>query len=204
MLKKHKSLFKALSFLCILSLILSLVPPAGIWQTVKADDINLYNGGYDSYNGKDRSYWMQQAGFKSEEINTYKSIKVNGKDEYFNCEIYAERRMVVYGTPWDVPDNNFVWNFKEDPNGYFHKNRDGTGPRGWFRYAGYTMNGDLFPDKEFPNDGDGTQPVEYANILTWSEIRQLDNFTKSKLAVADYDPSKVASYQWETVMEIKI
>ncbi|WP_422653043.1 Athe_2463 domain-containing protein [Caldicellulosiruptor sp. DIB 104C] len=85
------------------------------------------------------------------------------------------------------------------PNGYFHKNRDGTGPRGWFRYAGYTMNGDLYTDKRFPNDSDGTQPVEYANVLTWSEISQLDSFTKSKLAVAGYDPIKVKSYQWDAI-----
>lgn len=200
MFKRHRSFSKALSFLCILSLVLSLVPPVGIWQSVKADDTTLYNGGIDSYNGQGRSYWLQQADKGSGTIPDKVFISSINKWVYFNCEIYAERRdMIVYGEPWDVPDNNFVWNFKEDPNGYFHKNRDGTGPRGWFRYAGYTMNGDLFPDKEFPNDGDGTQPVEYANVLTWSEISQLDNFTKSKLAVAGYDPSKVKDYQWDIV-----
>jgi len=36
------SLFKALSFLCILSLVFSIIPPTGIWQNVKAEDIALY------------------------------------------------------------------------------------------------------------------------------------------------------------------
>ncbi|WP_271628891.1 hypothetical protein [Caldicellulosiruptor sp. DIB 104C] len=123
MLNKHRSFLKALSFLCILSLILSLLHPVGIWQNARADDVNVYNGGYDSYNGKGRDYWLAQAKvIDSKNPNQYlDKIQINGKDEYFNCEIYADRRMVVYGEPWDVPDNKFVWNFKEDQTDTFIK-----------------------------------------------------------------------------------
>jgi len=199
-LKKHKSWFKALSFLCVLSLILSIVPPVGIWQNVKADDVTLYNGGYDSYNGKDRNYWMQQAGFKLKEIDKYKSIKVNGKDEYFNCEIYAERRMVVYGEPWDVPQNKYSSpvGFKEDSPqndngndkkyGYFYKQNTTT--RGWYRYIGYTQTGTEFYDPEFPPDGNGKNPIVYSNIV---ETPWADNNCKKLIpSISKYNPSKIS------------
>jgi len=30
-----------------------------------------------------------------------------GAYKKLNCEIYAERRMVVYGEPWEVPQNKY-------------------------------------------------------------------------------------------------
>jgi len=191
--KKHKSFLKALSFLCILSLVLSLIPPVGIWQSVKADDTTLYNGGINSYNGQGRSYWMQKAGIKQPSI---KDPNNSNKDLYFNCEIYAERRQIVYGEPWDVPENQQYGNFKADPNGYFLKNTT-SGTRGWFRYMGYTKDGVAFPDPYFPPEGGGRKPVVYSNIIAqpWT-----DPVCKSLIPdLKNYLPSNFSNDEWTTL-----
>jgi len=192
--KKHKSFLKALSFLCILSLVLTLIPPVGIWQSVKADDTTLYNGGIDSYNGQGRSYWMQKARIKQPSI---KDPNGSDKDLYFNCEIYAEReKSVVYGEPWDVPENQQYGNFKPDPNGYFLKNKT-SGTRGWFRYMGYTKDGVAFPDPYFPPEGDGRKPVVYSNIIA----QPWNNATCKGLVpeLSNYSPSDIAPTSWQTI-----
>ncbi|ADQ04153.1 PKD domain-containing protein [Caldicellulosiruptor owensensis OL] len=197
MFKKHRSFVKALSFLCVLSLILSIVPPVGIWQSVKANDTTLYNGGYDSYNGQDRRYWLQQAD-KSGKIPP--SINIKGKDLYFNCEIYAERRQIVYGEPWDVPENQEYDGFKADPNGYFLKNKT-SGTRGWFRYLGYTKDGVAFPDPYFPPEGDGEKPVVYSNIIA----QPWNNETCKGLVpeLSNYRPTDIDPTSWQTIWKAR-
>lgn len=148
---RNRSLSKALSFLCILSLILSLIPPVSIWQNVKADT-TVYNGYFGSYGGQNRDYWARQAG-------VLPSVTISdGRTFYFNCEIYAERGQVVYGTPADVEQNSLVLpaGFKPDPNGYFYAGKQANGSytlatpgtpgavRGWFRYLGYKVLGAPF------------------------------------------------------------
>ncbi|WPX08869.1 Athe_2463 domain-containing protein [Anaerocellum danielii] len=161
MLIKRRSFLKALSFLCILSLILSIVPPVGIWHSIKAaDDLSVYNGGYTSYGGYDYKWWVDnKAKVQDEQENPLYSITLNGKTLYFNCEIYAEHGQVVYGTPDDVPQNHLVSpaGFKPAANGYFyalpHKDAQGNtyytlatpgtpgAVCGWFRYIGYSKSG---------------------------------------------------------------
>uniref|UniRef100_A0A7C5V1Y7 Uncharacterized protein n=1 Tax=Caldicellulosiruptor owensensis TaxID=55205 RepID=A0A7C5V1Y7_9FIRM len=196
MFKKHRSFVKALSFLCILSLILSLFPPVGIWQSAKANDTNLYNGGYDSYNGLGRSYWLQQANKDSKTIPDKIFVNSINKWVYFNCEIYAERGQVVYGEPWDVPENQQYGNFKADPNGYFLKNKT-SGTRGWYRYMGYTKDKVAFPDPYFPPDSDGRKPVVYSNIIE----QPWNNATCKGLVpeLSNYRPSDIAPTNWQTI-----
>jgi len=151
MLNIRRSWFKALSFLCIVSLALSIIPPVGIWQSVRAADTTLYNGGYTSYNGHDYKWWVENvAQVKTQDDKNwlYSIPNPNNPSQYlyFNCEIYAERKMVVYGEPWDVPQNEYSSpvGFKEDSPqndngndgkyGYFYKQNTTT--RGWYRYIG--------------------------------------------------------------------
>ncbi|ADQ05250.1 PKD domain-containing protein [Caldicellulosiruptor owensensis OL] len=193
MFKRHRSFVKALSFLCVLSLILSIIPPVGIWQSVKANDTTLYNGGYNSYNGQNRSYWLQQAD-KSGNILPSKNIK--GKDLYFNCEIYAERRQIVYGEPWDVPENQEYGNFKADPNGYFLKDKT-SGTRGWFRYLGYSISGAPFSDSKFPWDFT-PEHITRDRLVPWAS---LTSEQKHDLGVSGYNPSVYSNKSWETISE---
>lgn len=208
---KHRSLFKALPFLCILSLVLSLVPPIGIWQSVKAEDTTVYNGGYDSYGGKTKDEWFQLPALR----NTPKSIPVNGKTLYFNCEIYAERGQVVYGTPDDVPENHLVSpaGFKLAANGYFYAlpHRDAQGNayytlatpgapeavRGWFRYIGYSKSQAPFSDARFPPDykPDVIQPNE---VVALSSVPAS---AKDDLGLAGYNPSRVSASDWQTLWQ---
>ncbi|BCS82360.1 Athe_2463 domain-containing protein [Anaerocellum diazotrophicum] len=210
---KHRSLFKALSFLCILSLILSLVPPVGIWQRINADDTTLYNGGYTSYNGLGSYDWAKKAGVKDPtDPNKYlDKIQVNGKDEYFNCEIYAERGQVVYGTPDDVPENHLVSpaGFKPAADGYFYAVKQSNGSyklalpgtpgavRGWFRYLGYSKSGAPFSDSNFPPDlkPEVVQPNEVVKLSS------VPASARDDLGLAGYDPSRVSPSDWQTLWQ---
>lgn len=209
MLFKHRSLLKALSFLCILSLVLSIVPPVGIWHNAKAaDDPSVYNGGYTSYGGHDSSWWAGQAGVV--DVQTRKpitTINVNGKTLYFNCEIYAERGQVVYGTPDDVPQNHLVSpaGFKPASNGYFYATQQSngsynlatSGTRGWFRYLGYSKSGAPFSDPNFPPD--------YApEVITPDKVVplfQVPASAKDDLGLSGYNPSNVSASDWQTLWD---
>ncbi|ADQ06128.1 hypothetical protein Calhy_0380 [Caldicellulosiruptor hydrothermalis 108] len=198
MLNNNKSLFKALSFLCILSLVLSFVPPVRIWQTVKADDTKLYNGGIDSYNGQGRDYWLQRADKGSGTIKDKIFVPSINKWVYFNCEIYAERGQVVYGEPWDVPANSLASpaGFKADSSGYFLQNKT-SGTRGWFRYLGYSQSGAPFSDSNFPPDlkPEVVQPNEVV------ELSSVPASAKDVLGLTGYDPSKVSASDWDTLFK---
>ncbi|WAM36593.1 hypothetical protein OTK01_000368 [Caldicellulosiruptor acetigenus] len=206
--KKHESWFKALSFLCILSLVLSLIPPVGIWQSVKADDVTLYNGGLDSYNGLSYTEWAKKAGVKPT-----LDVTINGttKTLHFNSEIYAERGQVVYGEPDDVPANHLVSpaGFKPAPDGYFYAVKQSNGSyrlalpgtagavRGWFRYLGYSMSKAPFSDPRFPPDY--TPEVITPDKLV--PISSVPASAKDALGLTGYDPSKVSPNDWQLLFQ---
>jgi len=194
--KKHRSFLKALSFLCILSLVLSLIPPVGIWQRVKADDTTLYNGGLDSYNGQGRSYWLSKANPSGKLPPSIKDPNGSDKDLYFNCEIYAERRMVVYGEPRDVPQNKYASppGFRPASDGYFLQNIT-SGTRGWYRYLGYSVSGAPFSDPEFPWDYT-PEHITRDKLVPWS---RLTPDQKVALGVDGYNPSVISDDDWWTI-----
>ncbi len=124
----------------ILTVCLSMLPQGPVMSYNDSDfDKTKYSGdvtGSGTY--PNHGEICSQNALDSTDIPALMNIK--GTTYQFNCELYVDKKMIVYGEPHGT--------FKAVSGGYFTSG----GKAGEYRYLGYTIDGVVFSNKDFPDD----------------------------------------------------
>lgn len=124
-----------IALLLIISILFSSISYAGV-STYDWLDLSV---------GKTNQEWLD---YKTAQGLGAEIVKSTNKGT-FNKEIWEEKKLVVYGDPEQIANNDF----KVVANGYYI-NRNGI--RGEYRFHGYDISGGQHTNLSFPNDADSS------------------------------------------------
>lgn len=163
--------------IAILALCFNLVM-TGMALSYAEDDFTTYNE--TLYNKTEIDRIAQNAGVSLEYITK------NGRDLYFNVELYQEKALKVYGNYADVIDLTGKNDFKVVSGGYYSK----KDYQGEYRSHGYTAEGNLYNNNDFPRDSDSGRSVSEKEWMFryWEEINETPNKITQKLVERWNDP----------------
>lgn len=136
----------------VLALVMAL-PPVTLGQT--------YEGNLEQQVGADYDKWFQGL-IRSGQVakDAFKVLEGIG---YMNRELYEDLGLVVYGSPASIHDNDF----KPVAGGYYTH----EGQAGEWRYHGYSVGGEKYPNDPFPLDGNADDAMEDVvwNYKPWAK-----------------------------------
>lgn len=157
---------KAAITIWMLSLLLYLFTSLGYADTDTVEsDSNFFEGNPDYYEGLTLTFERIAASLPpgTERLIDLTQAGQSGSVS-IHAELFADLGLLVYGSP-DILQGN---TFRAVTDGYYRQ----SGVAGEYRYHGYSADGNLFTNQQFPNDMDGSKTLSAKKWLhlPWTQI----------------------------------